>query len=285
MPAFPNRALVPAQRRVGHGVLARAPVVRKKEDQRVFRNARVSNRAHDFAQAVVHRLHHLAIRARGIVRMKVFLFRPANRGIIRPLQRGVYGFVSHVQAKGHILVVFDELHRMLRDEMRGITLFLDVFEALPPVIDFHAVVVRDIVDIAADIPAKPIKPVVHGIEFFVVTQVPLAKDRGRITGFLEQFGKGEFGGMQPQVMIRVLRIGVDHIGHACALLIAAREQPGARGATHHTAGVKVRKFEALARQEFHCGRVDPASVRAGIAIAHVVCQDDDDVGFVHCPIL
>ena len=89
--------------------------------------------------------------------MKARFFRAANGGIVWSLQGGVYGFVCNVEAKGRVFVVFDELHGMLRDEVRGVAFFFDVFEALPPVVHFHAVVVRDVVDVAADISAKAIK--------------------------------------------------------------------------------------------------------------------------------
>ncbi len=182
-------------------------------------------------------------------------------------------------------MVFDELHRMLGDEMCGIAFFFDVFKALPPVVNLHSVVVRYVVDVAADVPAEAIENVVHGIEFFVVTEVPFAKDGRSVAGFFEQFGKGDFRGIQSQIVVGVFGVGVDYCGHACALLVASGEQPGARGAANGTAGVKVGEFESFAGHLFHCGRVDPAPIRAGIAIAHVVGQYDDDVGFVHmlCP--
>ena len=82
-------------------------------------------------------------------------------------------------------------------------------------------------------------------------------------------------------MVGALGIGTDHFGDACALLIASGEESGARGAANRTAGVEVSEFKSFAGHLFHCGRVDPASVRAGIAIAHVVGEYDDDVGFVH----
>ncbi len=279
--AFPYGALVPAQRCIGFGVLTGAAVVGKKEDEGVFFNAEFPHCAHNFGQAVVHGFHHLAIGFSGVVGMKVCFFRTANGGIIRSLQWGVYCFVCNVQAKGRVFVVFDELYRMLGDEMRGIAFFFDVFEALPPVVHFHAVVVRDVVDVAAYISAKAIKIVVQGIEFFVVTEVPFAKDGRGVASFFEQFGKGDFRGVQSHIMVGALGIGTDHFGHACALLIASGEESGARGAANGTAGVEVGEFKSFAGHLFHCGRVDPASVRTGIAIAHVVGEYDDDVGFVH----
>ncbi len=221
--AFPYRAFVPAQRGVGFGILTGAAVVGKKEDEGVFLKAEFSHCAHNFGQAVVHGFHHLAIGFPGVVGMKARFFRAANGGVIRSLQWGVYCFVCNVEAKGRVFVVFDELHRMLGDEMRGIAFFFDVFEALPPVVHFHAVVVRDVVDIAADISAKAIKIVVQGIEFFVVTEVPFAKDGGGVAGFFEQFGKGDFRGVQSHIVVGALGIGTDYFGHASALLIASGE--------------------------------------------------------------
>ena len=279
--AFPYRALVPAQRGVGFGILTGAAVVGEEDDEGVFFNSEFPHCAHDFGQAVVHGFHHLAIGFSRVVGMKVGFFWTANGGIVWPLQWGVYGFVCNVEAKGRVFVVFDELHRMLRDEVRGIAFFFDVFEALPPVVHFHAVVVRDVVDVAADISAKAIKVVVHGIEFFVVPEVPFAKDGRGVAGLFEQFGKGDFRGVQSHIVVGTFGIGADHFGHARTLLIASGEESGARGAANRTAGVKVGEFKAFASHLFHCGRVDPASVRTGIAIAHVVGEYDDDVGFVH----
>ena len=183
--AFPYRALVPAQRSVGFGILTGAAVVGKEEDEGVFLNAEFSDCAHDFGQAVVHGFHHLAIGFSRVVGMKVGFFRTANGGVVRSLQWGVYGFVCNVQAKGRVFVVFDELYRMLGDEVRGIAFFFDVFEALPPVVHFHAVVVRDVVDVAAYVSAKAIKVVMQGIEFFVVSKVPFAKDGRGVAGLFE----------------------------------------------------------------------------------------------------
>ena len=45
--------------------------------------------------------------------------------------------------------------------------------------------------------------------------------------------------------------------------------------------MEVGEFKSFAGHLIHCGRVDPAPVRTGIAIAHVVGEYDDDVGFVH----
>ena len=258
-----------------------AAVVGKEEDEGVFFNSEFSHCAHDFGQAVVHGFHHLAIGFSGVVGMKVGFFRTANGGVVGSLQWGVYGFVCYVEAKGRVFVIFDELYRMLGDEVRGIAFFFDVFEALPPVVHFHAVVVRDVVDVAAYISAKAIKVVVQGIEFFVVTEVPFAKYGGCVARFFEQFGKGDFRGVQSHIVVGTLGIGADHFGHACALLIASGEESGARGTANRTAGVEVGEFKPFAGHLFHCGRVDPAPVRTGIAIAHVVGEYDDDVGFVH----
>ena len=182
---FPYRALVPAQRGVGFGILTGAAVVGKEEDKGVFFNAEFSHCAHDFGQAVVHGFHHLAIGFPGVVGMKVGFFWTANGGIVRSLQWGVYGFVCNVEAKGRVFVVFDELYGMLGDEVCGIAFFFNVFEALPPVVHFHAVVVRDVVDVAAYISAKAIKVVVQGIEFFVVPEVPFAKNGRGVSSLFE----------------------------------------------------------------------------------------------------
>lgn len=221
--AFPYRAFVPAQRGIGFGILTSAAVVGKEEDEGVFFNAEFSHCAHDFGQAVVHGFHHLAIGFSGVVGMKVRFFRTANGGVVRSLQWGVYSFVGDVEAKGRVFVVFDELHRMLGDEVRGIAFFFNVFEALPPVVHFHAVVVRDVVDVAAYISAKAIKIVVQGIEFFVVPEVPFAKDGRGVAGLFEQFGKGDFRGVQSHIVVGALGIGADYFGYACALLIASGE--------------------------------------------------------------
>ncbi len=279
--AFPYGAFVPAQWGVGFGILTGAAVVGKEEDEGVFFNSEFPHCAHDFGQAVVHGFHHLAIGFPGVVGMKGRFFWTANGGVVRSLQWGVYGFVCDVEAKGRVFMVFDELYGMLGDEVCGIAFFFDVFEALPPVVSFHAVVVRDVVDVAAYISAKAIKVVVQGIEFFVVSEVPFAKDGRGVARFFEQFGKGDFRGVQSHIVVGTLGIGTDYFGYACALLIASGEESGARGAANRTAGVEVGEFKPFAGHLFHCGRVDPAPVRTGIAIAHVVGEYDDDVGFVH----
>ena len=43
-----------------------------------------------------------------------------------------------------------ELHAVFRDEASRVPMFLDQLEAVPPIVRLHAIVMRQIVDVAGD---------------------------------------------------------------------------------------------------------------------------------------
>jgi hypothetical protein len=70
-----------------------------------------------------------------------------------------------------------------------------------------------------------------------------------------------------------------HVPHAGLVRIEAGEQARPRRATARGV-VELREAEAVGGECVECGRVDLAAVAAEIGEAHVVGEDDDDVGLL-----
>src|SRR5262249_42884152 len=106
-------------------------------------------------------------------------------------------------------------------------------------------------------------------------QVPLADAAGRVTGALEQTGHGRLA--VPE-LVRLAR--VERAGHAVpARRVAAGQEPEARRRARGIWRVLVGEFSPLARQPVAVRRGHFRGAVAGeVAVTHVVCHDEDDVG-------
>ena len=278
--ALPHRPLFAAERepvtlRATHVGMA---VVGAENHERIFLELQLDQLVEHLADALIHRGHHLHVGFldRGFL-FAAILFRTALDWAAGPLKRRVHRLVRHVQAERLGLVFVDEPECMPGDQMRRVALLLDRFQAVPPVVHLHPVVVRQIVDVATDKPAKIRETVVHRVELFFVAKMPLAKDGRGVVSLGQQFREGVFTRPQAAVVIRHLRVGVDDRRHAGAFLVTAGQQPGAGRAAHHATRVVVGEAHSLAGHAVQVRRLEPATVGAGRIVAHVVRHDDDKV--------
>ena len=280
MATFPYRSLFAAQRkpvalRATHVGVA---VVGAENHECVFPELQLDQLVEHLADALVHRGHHLHVGYldRGFLFTSI-LFRAALDRAVRPLKRRVHRLVRDIQAERPRLVFVDKPQRVLRDQVRRVALLLDRLKAVPPVVHLHTVVMRQVVDVATDEPAKLVEAVVHRIEFFTVTKMPLAKNGRGVACLRQQLRERVLALPQAAMMIRHLRIGVDHSRHAGAFLIAAREQPGAGRTAHHATRMVVGEAHPLSGHAIEVRCLEPATVGAGRVVAHVVRHDDDEV--------
>ena len=283
VPPFPVAPLESAQRPVGSPLVG--PVVGAEEDQRVLRQAQPLDRGHHPADTLVHLLHHLPIGLLDVGLCGSLAGGPGASGraplgrIAGALVGTVYGLVGDVDAERPALVLLDESSRVPGNQMGHVARLLNQLQPLPPVVHSHPIVVRNVVDVAADVSAEAVESVVHRIELLLVAQVPLAEDGRLIADQLEPFGKGDLGYLQAAMVGGDLGVGVDHPRDAGPLLIAPGDQSRARGAAHVSAAVEVGKPHPLGGQLVQVRRFDPAAVGAGVAVAEVVGKDDNHVGF------
>lgn len=110
----------------------------------------------------------------------------------------------------------------------------------------------------------------------VLTHMPLSGHRGEVAGGPQHLRDGHARVIEPALIARhalVLR----HVPDAGLMRIQSGEQRGPSGAA--TAGVvELRKAQAVLRQsvEMRCG--DLRTIAADVGKAHVINEDDDDVG-------
>src|SRR5262249_14559333 len=99
----------------------------------------------------------------------------------------------------------------------------------------------DVIDVAADITAEEVEAVSRGVEIDLISEVPLANERGGIAGGFEYVGKGDFA--RPQSLAAIAG-GEDDVLDAAALLVSAGHQRGAGRAAHGAVGVEVGEAQA-----------------------------------------
>ena len=121
----------------------------------------------------------------------------------------------------------------------------------------------------------------EGEKGLLITKVPLAEAAGGVALFLQHLGDGDF----VRVESSVLAGENDGSVHANAMRIAAGEQGRARGGAGSVGNVKLPQRISLRRHPIEVGcLVHRIPERTDVAVAHVVDEDDDDVGLrlAHC---
>ena len=108
----------------------------------------------------------------------------------------------------------------------------------------------------------------------LIAQMPLSEATGGVTRFFQDFGNGDFGGVQSPFVGRE-----DHaLSHSDAVGVTTRQEGrSGRGACGRT-DVKVSQFHPFLG---HAVEVRGGVVRSegsDVPVAHVVNEDDDDVG-------
>ena len=184
-------------------------------------------------------------------------------------------------------VLADELGRVIADRV-GVVVF---FGAILRVVGHGEE--RVVADEGAGVPetAGPLNGAVVAVEAAlerpVVTlrlgfggvagrEVPLARDVVPVAGGLEDFGHrhappAEFAAIGIDAVV------VQHVADAGLMRVEAGEERGARG-TAAGGIVEVREAQAAGGERIEIGRGDLAAEAADVGIAHIVGEDEDDVG-------
>ena len=253
-------------------------IVGAENHERIFFELQLDQLVEHLANALVHRTHHLHVGCldRGFLFTSI-LFRAALNRAGRPLKRRVHRLMRHVQTERLRLVFVDKPQRVPRDKMRRVALLLDRLQAVPPVVHLHAIIMRQVVDVATDEPAKLVEAVVHWIKFFTVTKMPLAKNGRGVTCLCQHFRERVLTRPQAAMVIRDLGVGIDYSRHASAFLVAACEQPGAGRTAHHATRMVVGETHSLSGHAIEVRCLEPTPVCAGRVVAHVVRHDDHEI--------
>ncbi len=112
------------------------------------------------------------------------------------------------------------------------------------------------------------------VHFRQRAEVPLADQAGGVAGGLEPVGEGRLGQRQA-----LAAAGIELVAEAG--LVAAGQQPGARRRAIRPGHVAVGEPHAGGGQRVEVRRGDVlAAVEAHVGIAHVVADDEQDVGFL-----
>ena len=201
MSALPVTPFVAPQGTVGPAFVS--AVVGKEQYEGPFAQAEFLQLLDDLTDPLIHFLDHLSV---GLLHI---FARPGRRKlatdgalglVIRPLVGIVRCLVRQVEAEGSVAVLLNELQRVLGNQVCRIAFFDGVLVLMPPVVVAGLIDVRKEVDVAADVPAERIEPMVDGVVVAIVSQVPLAKNGGGVTRLFQQLGKRRFGRLQTVVV-------------------------------------------------------------------------------------
>ena len=250
-------------------------VVAGEDDQRVLAQALLVQRGDDPPDLLVERGDHRRVGAARRVLDGVGI--AVLVGLLRLIGRMGRERGEVEEERLVLVLLLDELDRLVADQVQVIALLVDELAVALPV-DQAAALVGEVVDLADGVAVEVIEAAVLRPEFLVgVTQVPFADHVGRITGFLQRLGQRPFVGRQA-----VAVVGEDHQRlQAVAHRIAAGHQ-GRAGRGAHGHAVEVFEPHTLVRELVDVRGLDVAAAIAEVGIAEVVGHDEDDVGFA-CP--
>ena len=117
-----------------------------------------------------------------------------------------------------------------------------------------------------------------GITLRLGAEMPFADRPGSVTGVPKRVGQRNLfdGQAQPLAVAAGRPAGVEFVAEA--LLVAAGEQPGPRGAADRRRHVAVGEPHSIGGDRIDVRRLQaPATVAADVAVAQIVGQDDDAV--------
>ncbi len=106
--------------------------------------------------------------------------------------------------------------------------------------------------------------------------VPLAAHVGAVAGDAEDFGEGDRFAVE-RAAVAVVSAVVGHVADARLVGVEPREEGGA-GRAAAGGVVELAEADAAGGEGVGGGGLDLAAVAADVRVAHVVAQDDDDVG-------
>ena len=187
------------------------------------------------------------------------------------------GVVGQVQEERLVPVLGDEPLGVVADQVGEVAVFGLERLPVPPVGTTHAVDVGLVVDVAADEASELFETVQRRLEPRQVTEVPLAEHGGRVAELPEALGDRVGLGIDTLVVERAVGVGEQDGGNPGPVLVAPGDQPGASRRADRAAGVEVGQHHAGGGQPVEVRRLDPAGVRADVAVAEVVGHDEDDV--------
>jgi hypothetical protein len=108
-----------------------------------------------------------------------------------------------------------------------------------------------------------------------IAEMPLAEAGCRVAFLLEGLGERNLGIHKSEWLTRK-----EDAHQSRAERVASGQQRGARGRTHRCRGIEVRELHAFAAHSIDVGSSNDRIAEASdVAVAHVVSQDDHDVGF------
>src|SRR5438128_1381161 len=123
-----------------------------------------------------------------------------------------------------------------------------------------------------------LKAAAHRVELPLAAEVPLADHAGGVASLFEALSERRFREWQADVLAFRRRAGVELMAEP--LLIAACHQAGPRRAAIRPRDVTVGAADAVLCDRVDVGRGNVlAALDADIAIAHVIANDDEDIGF------
>lgn len=215
------------------------------------------------ADVVVHRGHHGRIRAA----LGVADGGESCEAVLRRIHRSVDGVEGQVQEPRPLAVTLDERRRLATEGIREVRVLFDGLGAAENASRVE-VAVR-----SAEEPEELVEAAALGLEVGAGAEVPLAHERGRVTGGLQAVGDRRFRRRQALAGAA----GIELVAEP--RLVPARQQPGPRGRAVRTGDVAVGEAHARSREgvEVRCQDVT-AAVETDIGVAHVVADDEQDVG-------
>jgi hypothetical protein len=177
--AFPHGGLVMEERRVA--AVALAAVVAGENDERVVGEAVFLQFGQNHAHTEVDALDHGLVN--GAAAMVHRLFGDHRRfWRVWRLKRGVDGQMRHIKEEGLGLVIADELHGALVDEVGEVALAFHRLEAVPQRVSAVVVGVPVEVGMAEQFPEVLVEATIHRIVLVFEAEMPFAEGTGGVAG-------------------------------------------------------------------------------------------------------
>ena len=180
---------------------------------------------------------------------------------------------GNIGEEGALPVLLDELQRLLEEDVGAVA---RVWLGLSVVLQYGVEIgsfgrIGRLADAAALVDHRLLEALVHGPEWVVVPQVPLAEDAGPVTRRRESLGQCD--------LVRVHH-GPSHVRvhHPGPVVVAAGHEAGPGGSADGR-DVEASQLHALCRQAVQVGRAeDVVAMASQLGPALVVGDDENDVG-------
>ncbi len=185
------------------------------------------------------------------------------------------GIVGEVQKERLVRVSVDERHGTVGEDISGVALDLDRYTIL---IESRGSIdgpVCVVVDTPIEETQKLIESMRPWAERVGRSEVPLADRSGDISCIVHQAGKCRLGRRQAAWSVATAHVLLE----SGTLRVSSRQQGDPGWRADGRGGVRVREHHAVSRKFVQAGRANVCGpVRAEVTVAHVVADDQDDVG-------